>query len=260
VAKFTASEYARFRVSYPKILFDGLRSFCGPFSGMRPLRVLDLGSGTGFSSRAFLEFYPDTELTLVEPDAAMLAAAKDLLRDIPRVQYVNASAEEFTFTEAYDLVLVGSAWHWMNRELICQKLEAADVGSVFVFEYQFPKAKAQNELNDWVRREFNLRWKTSSQTPRGTLHELTEGLRRSHSFSEVSRLSIPHENDFDLPGFFGMLISQSRFLAFEMTLLISERDAYRQSTYADLSNFWGLQNEIRFHLPYEGFYFRRRSL
>ena len=260
MAKFEASDYSRFRVSYPNVLFDGLRSFCGPFAEGRPLKVLDLGSGTGFSSRAFLEFFPNTELTVVEPDTAMLAASREVLVNHSCVRYVNESAEAFSFADAYDLVLVGSAWHWMDRAFLLEKLEASIVQSIFVFEYQFPKAKTEGALNDWVRREFNLKWKTSFQTPRGTLEELTQGLRDSSLYSEVSHALIPHESDFNLDAFFGMLISQSRFLAYESTLPIGERDAYRQKVRVELASFWSLQTDIRFSLPYEGFCFQRRRI
>jgi SAM-dependent methyltransferase len=266
VAKFDADEYSRFRVSYPKVLFDGLRSFCGQSLTGKPLKVLDLGSGTGFSSRAFLAFFPHAEFTLVEPDRAMLEASEasfqndsHILHSNPLVRFVHSSAEEFQLTESYDLVLIGSAWHWMDRAALLKNFERARVKSVFIFEYQFPKAKSDTAINEWVRREFNLRWRTQSQAPRGTLRELTSGLRESNEFSETSRIQILHEVNFDLDSFMGMITSQSRYLAFESTLPAVTRDAYRQSLRAELSAFWSLQTEMPFLLPYEGYAFSLRS-
>jgi SAM-dependent methyltransferase len=257
VAKFEAENYSRFRVFYPSSLFAGIRAS----------RVLDLGAGTGFSAHSFLKFDPYAELTLVEPDGKMLARAKELFANDANVRFVQRAAEAFDWPVAYDLVLIGSAWHWMDRTVMQKQFEAADVGAVFIFEYQFPKAKFKSELNEWVRREFNLRWRTREQIPRGNLEELTEGLRNSKLFSQVKQIVIPHEELFSVEDFFGMIISQSRFLAYEATLELSERNAYRQKLFLELKEVWGLQkeeheseNKLMFHLPYEGLLFRRRMI
>jgi trans-aconitate methyltransferase len=260
VAKFDASEYARFRVSYPRTLFKTLSSYCGSHGDQRPIRVLDLGAGTGLSSGAFLDFYPGSELTLVEPDPAMLAVARAAFQNDSRVSYFLGSAETFKFETQYDLVLVGSAWHWMDRTVLQKKFEDAEVGAVFIFEYQFPKAKSHQSLNEWIRREFNLKWKTLTQVPRGNLTELTDGLRSSPFMRQKSHELLPQEQAFDLDQFFGMLVSQSRFLAYESTLPDSERKSYREKLRGELTQFWDLKNEISFLLGYEGLFFERRSV
>jgi len=265
MSKFNANEYLRFRVPYPESLFKELRSFCGPYcskmsSDDEPLRVLDLGSGTGFSAQSFLGFYPWAEVTLVEPDHEMLEISRAELGSMPRIRWVNQSAELFEMKESYDLVLIGSAWHWMDRKRIQEKIENSESKAVFIFEYQFPKAKENPSLNEWVRREFNLKWKTTNQVPRGSLIELTEGLRNSSSMRECARVFLPHEQSFLFDDFFGMLISQSRFLAFEQTLLDSQRISHREEVRRELFQFWGLKNENSFLMPYEGLFFQRRRI
>ena len=224
------------------------------------MHVLDLGSGTGFSAQSFLDFFSHARLTLVEPDPAMLEAAAPLFEDSTQITSIHARAENFEFSARYDLVLVGSAWHWMDRAQLIKKFETGDVGGVFIFEYQFPKAKAHADLNEWVRRAFNLKWRTLTQEPRGNLTELTQGLRDSLFFAEQSRVSFLHEEAFDLERFWGMIISQSRFLAYEETLPVETRVDYRKLLLQELALMWGLGRELQFILPYEGDFFLRRKI
>jgi SAM-dependent methyltransferase len=260
VAKFEASNYSRFRLNYPAKLFACLRAYCGPFVFVRPMQVLDLGSGTGFSAKSFFNFFPSTDLTLVEPDPAMLSIAKTHFENLPSSTLIGQRAEDFQIDTRFDLVLVGSAWHWFNRALLVKNFEAAQVDAIFIFEYQFPKAKDHAALNEWVRREFNLRWRTTTQEPRGNLTELTQVLRDSSFFSEHTRVNLNQEESFSRERFWGMIVSQSRFLAYEETLSTESRVEQRNLLLQELSSLWGPSLEHVFILPYEGVFFLRRKI
>ena len=182
MAKFEPGSYSQYRIYYPSKLFDSLKPYCVRGKDSDPLRVFDLGSGTGLSAASFLRTFPDCVVTLVEPDAAMMEASFELPDlKLAKVTRISANAESFETGEQADVILVGSAWHWMNFEkTIPAILKALKPGGIlFIFEYQFPKAKGPvgATLNEWVRREFNLRWKPEYQKPRGTLRELTESVR-----------------------------------------------------------------------------------
>lgn len=54
-----------------------------PFSPDQPIRVLDLGAGTGSFSQHVLNAYPHAEFVLMDVADQMLAAARERFRDMP---------------------------------------------------------------------------------------------------------------------------------------------------------------------------------
>ena len=276
MSRFEPDSYRQYRVHYPEALFQPLRPLLGPISS-RPIRVLDLGAGTGNSAASFSIAYPgEIEFTLVDPDPKMLGAI-DLSLFSSRVQFTKVSAEshEIPFEESsspfkaeisFDLALIGSAWHWMNASATLDRLIQVlrPGGGVFVFEYQFPKAVGEassGSLNEWIRREFNLRWKESNQKPRGSLRELTESFRRHFDFSEYARCECKAGAALSARDFQGVITSQSRYLAYERGLLDEgARQESRDGLLDRLEPFWNGHSDLKFEYGYEGFLFRRRHL
>jgi len=77
-----------------------------------PLRVLDLGAGTGKLTATLVGL--GTEVTAVEPDPDMLA---ELRRNLRSVRSLPGSAEEIPLPDAsVDAVLVGQALHWFDLD------------------------------------------------------------------------------------------------------------------------------------------------
>jgi SAM-dependent methyltransferase len=105
-----AAAYAEHRPDYAE---DAVRWALEPVSAREPLRVLDLGAGTGKLTAALVRF--GAEVTAVEPDRAMLA---ELRRSLSSVQALSGSAEEIPLADAsVDAVLVGQAMHWFDLNL-----------------------------------------------------------------------------------------------------------------------------------------------
>ena len=260
MAKFEAESYSRFRILYPEVVFEGLKSVCAATGGER-LRVLDLGAGTGFSSLSFLRFFPETDLVLVEPDASMLEASREVLADHGgHCEWIHSRAENFTVSKPVDIILVGSAWHWMNPEQTLQSILSSlrPGGAILVFEYQFPKAKEETALNEWVRRSFNLKWKPGTQKPRGTLVEITQTIRDHAGLSEVSRRELTKQEVLSAEDFFGVIVSQSRFLDYERTLNSSEKNENRAELLRELGDFWKEKQGISFEYSFQSIVFFRR--
>ncbi|MBC7396064.1 MAG: class I SAM-dependent methyltransferase, partial [Bdellovibrionales bacterium] len=208
MAKFEADLYRQFRISYPLSLFESLKPYCQVLKGEK-LQVLDLGAGTGLATRSFLQFYPDADVTLVEPDANMLDEALRSLQAERPIRSLLASAESFHLPKIFDLALIASAWHWMSPQPTLANLTRAlkPGGAVWLAEYQFPKAMGSvgTRLNEWVRREFNLRWKPQSQVPRGSLDDLIAPFRRTAEWSQVKSLNIEEMHSLSLDHFLGVI-------------------------------------------------------
>ena len=96
-----ASAYAEHRPDYaPAAVRWALGNAPGP-------RVLDLGAGTGKLSAALTG-----DITVVEPDAAMLA---ELRRALPHVRALAGSAEAIPLPDqSVDAVVAGNALHWFD--------------------------------------------------------------------------------------------------------------------------------------------------
>jgi ubiquinone/menaquinone biosynthesis C-methylase UbiE len=225
--------------------------------------LLDLGAGTGLATLSILGEFPIGSAHLVDPDPRMLAVAeRDLLGKIPEIEFQCARSDDFRLPVGrFDLVLIGSAWHWMDAGKTTQKLETAlePGGSLLVFESQFPKLEFSPEVQDWVRREFNLRWRASGQEPRGALSELLAPLRKASAFSEWARLRLETRAEMELAVYEGLLRSQSRYLAYEESLSSErERMSERERVASALTAKWGVRTTQQATTTWEAFLFRKR--
>jgi SAM-dependent methyltransferase len=96
-----AERYDRARPNYPEALFDDLL-------GTGPVRVLDVGCGTGIAARQLAG--RGCDVLGVEPDPRMAAVAR---------RY-GLAVEESAFEawepagRQFDLVTSGQAWHWVD--------------------------------------------------------------------------------------------------------------------------------------------------
>ncbi len=103
-------DYVRYRPHYPDTLQRTLRDRAGLWPGSV---VADVGSGTGISSRMFLDL--GCTVHAVEPNADMRRAAEQWLGGRHSFHSVDARAEDTTLPEAsVDLIAAGQAFHWFD--------------------------------------------------------------------------------------------------------------------------------------------------
>jgi SAM-dependent methyltransferase len=106
------ADYVRHRPGYPVEILPLLQKWCG----LRPEHVVaDIGSGTGFLSKLFLDF--GNRVYGVEPNEEMRAAGEEFLRDYPKFSSVAGSAEATTLhSDSVEFVTAGQAFHWFQRK------------------------------------------------------------------------------------------------------------------------------------------------
>ncbi|TAM00712.1 MAG: class I SAM-dependent methyltransferase [Paraburkholderia sp.] len=106
------ADYVKFRPTYPRELVTFVHANCG----IAPLaRIADIGAGTGISAKLFLD--AGHPVVAVEPNAAMRAAADQLLGDYPNYRSVAGTAEATTLdTASVDLVMAAQAFHWFDEK------------------------------------------------------------------------------------------------------------------------------------------------
>jgi SAM-dependent methyltransferase len=104
-----AGAYAEHRPDYADA---AVRWTLEPVRGRHPLRVLDLGAGTGKLTATLVGL--GAEVTAVEPDPAMLA---ELRREIPSARALAGRAEEIPLPDSsVDAALAGQAMHWFDLD------------------------------------------------------------------------------------------------------------------------------------------------
>ena len=127
-----ALRYDRYRPRPPRALLDVL---CRYARVDRPRLVVDLGCGTGLSTRAWSDV---AERAIgVEPNAAMLAAAPPAAG----VEYCEAFAQETGLDDGRaDIVTCSQSLHWMEPEpTFAEAARILRPGGVFAaYDYDWP--------------------------------------------------------------------------------------------------------------------------
>lgn len=105
-----AAAYDRARPSYPPELFDALERLAGrPLKGAR---VLDVGAGTGISTRLLAA--RGAEVVAVEPNDGMAA---QFLASSGHLPLVRGDGDDLPFhDDSADLVTYAQAFHWTHPE------------------------------------------------------------------------------------------------------------------------------------------------
>ena len=130
-----ADQYDAFRPAPPPVLLDSLARYAGV---QGPVRVVDFGSGTGLSTRAWAE--RAAEVVGIEPNPEMRRAAERRTEQA-NVRYVEAFGSDTGLDAASaDLVTCSQSFHWMERRPVLA--EAARIlrgGGLFAaYDYDFP--------------------------------------------------------------------------------------------------------------------------
>jgi SAM-dependent methyltransferase len=152
-----AERYERFRPRPPAALLELLP----PLAGVdRPRLVVDLGSGTGLSTRFWAELAG--EVVGIEPNEAMREFAEQAT-DAANVRYVGASAYETGLPDSSaDLVTASQSLHWMGPDRVFPEIgRILRPGGVFCayqyFVLQTPLWEPEAEWEVVLARKAELR-------------------------------------------------------------------------------------------------------
>lgn len=130
-----AAGYDEHRPAPPEALLDVLTAIART---ARPSLVVDLGAGTGLSTRAWAG--RAAEVVGIEPNGAMLAHA-DAATEASNVRYVEAYAHETGLPDACaDIVTCSQSFHWMDPHLALPEVARIlrPEGVFAVYDYELP--------------------------------------------------------------------------------------------------------------------------
>lgn len=196
--------YVKYRPGYPPEVLVLLQEECGL---VEDSVVADIGSGTGFLSRLFLE--NGNRVFGVEPNEDMRRAGERFLAGYDGFTSVVATAEDTTLPESgMDFVTAGQAFHWFDP--IPTRREFARVlkpGGWVVLMWNSRKKNATPFLEDYERllEDYGTDYAEVDHGRRGNDEEVREffALRR------FKMASFENRQIFDFDGLRGRAVSSS---------------------------------------------------
>jgi SAM-dependent methyltransferase len=187
----SAELYERYRPGYPPEAIAWL-------FGDSPLRVLDVGAGTGKLARALL--VGGHEVVAVDPDPAMRAA---FAASTPDAEIVAGAAEELPFADAtFDAVTAGQSFHWFDKARALREIARVlrpDGLLAVVFNLR-------DESEPWVAELGRILRGRDGTGNSGTDAGVEEF---GPPFGPVEQLAVPHVQTVDVPGLVGLAGTRS---------------------------------------------------
>jgi SAM-dependent methyltransferase len=104
-----AELYDRMRPGYPKAIFQKLQRAANLGSNSR---ILEVGAGTGQATRDLIKISP--HVSCIEPGGRLLKVAKS---NLPSVNFIKSTFEDFVDTELFDCIFSATAWHWIDPKV-----------------------------------------------------------------------------------------------------------------------------------------------
>ncbi|OGT43783.1 MAG: hypothetical protein A3F42_01115 [Gammaproteobacteria bacterium RIFCSPHIGHO2_12_FULL_37_34] len=199
----TVQDYLKYRPSYPKEVYSLLvKQF-----DLTPEKIIaDVGSGTGFLSKLFLEH--GHSVYGVEPNQGMRKAAEKYLLENQNFHSINGLAEATTLdNESINWIVVGTAFHWFDVKKIRIEFKRILKSPGFCLVVWNVRNKKQSVL---LQDYENLILTFSNDYQQSRAQEFDQTIVKDffHPF-EMKTASFIHKQQFSWDGLKGRLLSTS---------------------------------------------------
>jgi SAM-dependent methyltransferase len=209
-----AELYDRARPGYPDALVDDVISFAGAAGA--ELRAVEVGAGTGKATVSFAA--RGVQILAIEPSPAMAAVARRNCEQFPGVRVEETSFEDWPAPAgAFGLVYSAQAWHWVSPDVRDRK--AAQVlapGGALAMFWHRVRWQAGQMRDDLERLYDRLAPDLIAQrptfpglTPNPGDGMVTEEIRKTGLFQDVTRREYPSSAAFTADSYVSLLMTQS---------------------------------------------------
>lgn len=194
-----ARDYDRDR---PKLVpcfdeFYGVAMQMIPFPADFPLRVLDLGAGTGLFAAMVAQAYPNATFHLTDISEAMLEVARKRFAGNPRVSFAVQEHLELAEEPEFDLVISALSIHHLEheakRELFRKIFHALRPGGTFINADQALGATTEKEES------YESQWfsdVTANGATTEAIHAAKERMRADRNATLADQLAWLEETGF----------------------------------------------------------------
>lgn len=194
--------YIKYRPGYPDEIIPTLQLEIGL---MPDDVVADIGSGTGFSAKLFLEH--GNTVYGVEPNEPMRKAAEGLLSEYDNFISVHGSSEATNLkNNSIDLIVCAQAFHWFDRAKTKQEFQrigAAGAHLCLIWNDRKETESFQQEYEQLIQ-DFAIDYNEISH--RNITTDIIEEFYEPNKFK---KFILDYEQQFDLEGLTGRIISSS---------------------------------------------------
>ena len=194
--------YVKYRPDYPPEMLEFFKS---EFGLTRDSIIADVGSGTGLSSKPFLE--NGNAVFGVEPNAAMREAAELFLEDFDHFQSIEGTSGATNLPDDFvDFVIAAQAFHWFEpgstRNEFKRILKPGGYVCLIWNERQL-------DTNEFLR-EYEQLLLTYANDYQKVRHEnVTEAVLESFFLQPFERATFQNHQILDFDGLKGRLLSSS---------------------------------------------------
>ena len=202
-----AAHYLAGRPPYPEALIERVVQLIGL---TRQDRLLDLGCGPGQLARAFAPHVG--EAVAMDPEPEMLALARQMAAGVPNMQVVQGRSDALGAGDGrFKAVLIGRAFHWMDRDQTLRTLDGLiEPGGAVVLIGETPLKIPENRRMDEFR-QLDRAWSAEDLS-----HPIHLARERPHTsvllaspFSRLEEIRIIFRNPLTLQSLTDRLLSLS---------------------------------------------------
>ena len=194
--------YVKYRPSYPKEILDLFRDEMNLHENSI---FADIGSGTGISSKLFLE--NGNTVFGVEPNKAMRDAAEEFLKDFPKFQSIDGTAENTNLPDnSVDFVIAAQAFHWFDWEKTRAEFRRILPENGFV---ALIWNERELDTNDFLREYENFLKKYGTDYEKVRHDNINEKKLRDFFQKDFSVKTFQNSQTLDFEGLKGRMLSAS---------------------------------------------------
>jgi ubiquinone/menaquinone biosynthesis C-methylase UbiE len=127
----TVEFYARYREPYPPMFF---KKVAEQIALRGDESLLDIGCGPGLLAIGFAPFV--ASCTGLDPESAMIEAARVAAAEAGvALSLIHGRIEQFPTTQTYDVITIGRALHWLERDAtlaVLERILAPESGRILI--------------------------------------------------------------------------------------------------------------------------------